>query len=204
MKGFTVQRTPQRLLSLFLLVPLLALVASCGDDQSSDSSAGDTSNDADVSFATDMLAHHAQAIEMADMAVDKAQDPDVVELATSVKEAQQPEIETMSGWLEAWDEPVPDVGEGSMSGMDHGSMGDDMPGMMTSEEMQRLDDASGEQFEQLWLEMMIEHHTGAVQMAEAELGNGESTDAKELAQTIIDAQEAEISTMERLLGNYSN
>ncbi|MBA2445535.1 MAG: DUF305 domain-containing protein [Nocardioidaceae bacterium] len=195
----------RRRLSALVLVPLLALLVACASDDStpsssSSSSDADAHNDMDVSFATDMISHHAQAIEMADMAISMGADAAVVELANQIKDAQQPEIDTMSGWLEAWDEPVPDTSMGSMSGMDHGDMGGGMPGMMTAEDMQSLDDASGPEFDQLWLEMMTEHHEGAVEMAKTEVQDGENTDAKALAQTIIDAQEAEISTMEDLLG----
>lgn len=190
------RRRTQRRLGAFVLVPLLALVAACGgDDPSAGSSAGDTHNDSDVSFASDMIAHHAQAIEMAEMAPSQAQDPEVVDLANQISDAQQPEIDTMSSWLEAWGEPVPDTGMGSMSGMDHGEMAE----MMTPEDMQRLTDASGREFDRLWLEMMMEHHKGAIDMSETELQDGENADAKELAQTIIDSQEAEISTMQEML-----
>jgi len=184
-------------LGAFVLVPVLAITACGGDDPSS--SAGDTHNDSDVSFASEMIPHHAQAIEMADMALSQAQDPEVVDLANEISDAQQPEIDTMSSWLEAWAEPVPDTGMGSMSGMDHGEMAE----MMTPEDMQRLTDASGKEFDRLWLEMMMKHHEGAIDMSETELQDGENADAKELAQTIIDSQEAEISTMQEMLSGGS-
>lgn len=194
------QRSFQRRLGALALTALLAFAAACGGEEpASDSSASDTHNEADVSFATDMISHHAQAVEMADMAIDKAESSEVVDLANQIKDAQQPEIDTMSGWLEAWDEPVPDTSMDSMSGMDPG----DMAGMMTEEDMKRLDEASGARFEQLWLEMMIEHHSGAVDMAETELEEGENAEAKALAQTIIEAQEKEIATMEDLVSGSS-
>lgn len=194
------QRSFQRRLGALAVTALLALTAACGGDEpATDSPASDTHNEADVSFATDMISHHAQAVEMADMAIDKAESSEVVDLANQIKDAQQPEIDTMSGWLEAWDEPVPDTSMDSMSGMDHG----DMAGMMTEEDMKRLDEASGARFEQLWLEMMIEHHSGAVDMAETELEEGENAEAKALAQTIIEAQEKEIATMEALVSGSS-
>ena len=194
-------RTHRRLGTL-VLVPLMALVAACGggDDASPDSSADSGHNDMDVSFATGMIPHHAQAVEMADMAVSMADDSEVVDLANQIKDAQQPEIDTMSGWLEAWGEDVPDTSMGSMSGMDHGDMNSGMSGMMSPEDMQRLEGASGATFDEMFLEMMIEHHQGAIEMSQTELQDGENADAKALAQTIIDAQEAEIATMEGLFG----
>lgn len=195
-------RSTQRRLGTLVLIPLLALVAACGgNDSGSDSSAGSAHNDADVSFATDMIPHHSQAIEMADLALVQAQSPDVLGLAKQIKQAQDPEITRMSSWLESWGEPTPDTSMGSMSGMDHGD-GDDgsMPGMMTSDDLQRLGSVSGAEFDRMWLQMMTEHHEGAVEMSKTELRDGESTDATSLAQTIVDAQEAEISTMHELLG----
>ncbi len=93
-----------------------------------------------------------------------------------------------------------DMTADDMGGMDHSIMGDGgMAGMMTPEDMQALTKASGAEFDQMWLEMMIEHHEGAIDMARTELADGESTDAKALAQDIIDAQQAEITAMKGLL-----
>lgn len=195
------QRRTQRRLGALVLFALLALLTACGGGNDSTSADNTTPaamtghNDADVMFAQGMIAHHEQAIEMAQMAVTKATSPDVVDLANQIQDAQQPEIDTMTGWLKSWDESADDMG-----GMDHSSMGDGgMAGMMTPEDMQALTKASGAEFDQMWLEMMIEHHEGAIDMAKTELADGESTDAKALAQDIIDAQQAEIITMKGLL-----
>ena len=75
-----------------------------------------------------------------------------------------------------------------------------MPGMMSGEEMQALEDAPAAEFEQLFLEMMIEHHRGAVAMAETEKENGSYGPAKSMAEDIITTQNAEIDTMNKLLG----
>lgn len=167
-----------------LVAALALLLAGC---------AGADHDDADVQFAQQMIPHHAQAVEMADMALDQADDPAVRDLAERIAGAQEPEIRTMSDWLEAWDEEVPST-DGSMSG----GMGE-MEGMMTSEDMDRLAQASGPAFDRLWLELMIEHHTGAIAMAEAEQRDGEYDEAVELAGEIASTQQAEITEMERLL-----
>ncbi len=75
-----------------------------------------------------------------------------------------------------------------------------MPGLATEEELAALDSASGAEFEELWLEMMIEHHEGAITMAEDEVAAGEDPDAVSLAEGIISAQADEVDRMERLLG----
>jgi len=155
-------------------------------------------NDADVTFATNMIPHHAQAITMAEMALTHATNAEVKTLATAIKAAQDPEIQAMSGWLKGWGKPVPTTTAGpGMSGM--GGMGGTMPGMMSDQEMTGLNKASGPAFETMWLEMMIRHHEGAVTMAKTELTSGGNAEAKKLAQAIIDGQTKEIAQMKTLL-----
>jgi uncharacterized protein (DUF305 family) len=83
-----------------------------------------------------------------------------------------------------------------MGGMDHGGS---TGGMMSDTQLQQLGQVRGAEFDRMFLTMMVEHHTGAVQMAETELASGRSAEAKKLAQAIIDAQRAEISEMNTLL-----
>lgn len=82
-------------------------------------------------------------------------------------------------------------------GMDHGDM--DMEGMSQEEAMAELESLSGAEFDRRFLELMIAHHRGAVDMAQEELDGGENPEALELAQKIIDDQQAEISETEQLL-----
>ncbi|NGO43823.1 DUF305 domain-containing protein [Streptomyces ureilyticus] len=155
-------------------------------------------NDADVSFATDMIQHHRQAVEMADLAADRASSQEVKDLATKIEGAQDPEIKTMSGWLTSWGEGVP----ADMSGMEGHNMGDmsSMPGMMSSEDMDKLEKASGAEFDKMFLEMMIKHHEGAVEMAETQKADGKYGPAVKLADDVITAQTAEIEQMNKMLG----
>ncbi|MDX2377711.1 DUF305 domain-containing protein [Microbacterium sp. LRZ72] len=158
-------------------------------------------NDADVAFAMEMIMHHQQAIEMADVFLAKDDvAPEVFALAERIKDAQQPEIDTMNKWLASWGQEAMSGTEnmGSMDGMDHGSMSG-MGGMMSAEDMAALEDASGPEASRLFLEQMIVHHEGAVEMAESELTDGQHPLAIELAQKIIDDQTAEIAEMEELL-----
>lgn len=179
-------------------VALLVLLAGCGSDSSS--SPGNPSNSgshnaADVAFASGMIPHHAQAIQMADMAIDSAKDADLITLARQIKAAQSPEIDTMSGWLRAWGEPVPDTSMVSMSGMDHG----DVTGMMSSRDLAHLRKATGSVFDEMWLDMMVNHHEGAVDMARTEVADGESPAAQQLARDIITAQQREIRQMNAMM-----
>lgn len=159
-------------------------------------------NPADITFAQGMIPHHQQAIDMADLATDRASSAKVKDLAFKIKQAQDPEIEQLKQMLEAWGAPEqPDSG-GSMPGMGHGgSSGDQsaMPNMMTDQQMQQLENGNGAGFDKMFLEMMIMHHQGAIKMAESEVSQGQNPQAKTLAKKIIEDQLAEISTMQNLL-----
>ena len=145
-------------------------------------------NDADVAFAQQMIPHHEQAVEMAALAATNASDQRVKDLATQIEAAQSPEIEEMQGWLESWGEDAT-----AEDGEEHAGMA------MSDEDMAALEAATGPEFDRMFLEMMIEHHTSAIEMAEIEIADGEFPDAIELAQAIKSAQEAEITEMEALL-----
>ena len=146
-------------------------------------------NQADVIFATMMVPHHQQAIEMSDTLLAKqGVDGRVTELAQKIKAAQQPEIDTMNGWLDAWGQ------KSDMGGMD---MGGD--GMMSQQDMDALTNASGADASRLFLTQMIRHHQGAISMATIETEKGKATDAVALAKKIAAAQTAEIATMQQLL-----
>ena len=151
-------------------------------------------NDADVAFVQGMIPHHRGALEMAQLADGRAQDPRVLDLASRIEAAQDPEIETMTGWLEEWGQAE----SGDMGGMDHGSgdMGD-MGGM--DMDMSGLEAATGTEFDRMFLEMMTEHHQGAVEMAEVEIADGQNPDAIALAREIASSQTAEIEEMQTLL-----
>ncbi|WP_257424547.1 MULTISPECIES: DUF305 domain-containing protein [Nocardioides] len=161
-----------------------------GMDHGSSEQAADV-NDADIMFASMMIVHHEQAIEMSDIVL--AQDgvaPEVIELAEAIKTAQGPEIDQLRGWLDDWGVDPDDQGA---DGMDHGD------GMMSEEDLAALEAADGAEASRLFLEQMIVHHEGAVAMARAEVDDGRNPDAVELARGVIDAQTTEIQEMNDLL-----
>jgi uncharacterized protein (DUF305 family) len=199
-----------------LTVAALGLtLTACGEDAdpggSSTSSGletasnGDVFNAADVRFATDMVPHHAQAIQMVTLTDGRTIDPAVKELADSIREAQAPEVEVMVDWLTAWGEQVPDTAlDHSHAGHDTSEMPDmggtdGMPGMMSVAEMQALADAPDAEFEVMFLEMMKQHHEGAVEMSEDEQAHGTFPDAVALAESIQSTQQVEIDEIDRLL-----
>lgn len=149
---------------------------------------------ADVTFATEMIPHHAQALSMVDMTRGRRLSPDVQKLAAAIKAAQTPEIETMSGWLRGWHETIPDTHMSRMPGMSS-----DAPGMMSDADMAKLKKAPGAGFEKMWLQMMVKHHTGAIRMAEREQADGRYQPAVALAGRIIKSQSAEITRMRTML-----
>lgn len=170
-------------------------------------------NHADVSFAQMMIEHHRGAIEMADLAPTRAASDDVKQLAAKIKAAQAPEIKQMSGWLTAWGTgPVASSSSamggmsgmssssamGSMSGMPQGSSAS-MPGMMSGEQMDQLTAATGAAFDKMFLQSMMAHHQGALEMAKTEKKSGQNRDALALADSIISSQTAEIATMKDML-----
>ncbi|GGU26926.1 DUF305 domain-containing protein [Lentzea flava] len=185
---------------------VVALVAGCGGndtagmDHSSSSTAPAATgsgqaaghNADDVTFAQGMVPHHQQALDMAKLVPSRSTNAKVLDLAKRIEGAQDPEIQKMNGWLKEWGAST------SMPGMDHGSM-PGMAGMMSAEDMKMLEQAKGAPFDKMWLEMMIKHHEGAVEMAKTEVQKGGNADAKKLAQDIVDAQQKEITEMRELL-----
>lgn len=180
-------------------VTALALALSGCSSEEPDAG-GDGFNEADVAFATDMVQHHAQALSMVDLTMGRGLSPELADLAEEIRQAQAPEIEQMVDSLEEWDQPVPETGRDHANAHgDAAEMDADMPGMMSAEQMTALEDASDAEFEDLWLSMMIEHHEGAVTMAEEVRAAGEDAETATLAEGIIETQQAEIERMQALL-----
>ena len=173
---------PALLRPFLLVVTALALVLTgCGS--------GGSHDDADVAFATGMVPHHQQAVQMSDVLLGKAGvDADVLALATKIKAEQAPEIAQMTGWLNDWAAPAPTGGMDGMGG-----------GMMSQADMNALGSAQGRTAQTLFLQGMIRHHEGAVAMATTEVAQGKNAEAKSLAQSIVTSQQAEIDQMNQLL-----
>ncbi|MFE9876204.1 DUF305 domain-containing protein [Streptomyces sp. NPDC005784] len=192
---------------------LLAACGSAGDDEGMRGMhhGGDTSsatatagaagsggfNDADVTFAQMMIPHHRQAVEMAELADGRAADAEIKDLAGRIEKAQDPEINTMTGWLKSWNKPT---NGGSMAGTD-GMGGMDMggDGMMSDKDMTRLKALKGRAFDTMFARMMIDHHNGAITMAKTERSGGKNTETKKLADDIVTGQSAEVSRLRSIL-----
>jgi len=140
----------------------------------------------DIMFAQMMIPHHQQAVDMSTLAETRTTNPEILALAKQIKDAQAPEIKQMTAWIES---------SGSSMDMGH-DMG--MGGMLTDEQMTALENAQGAAFDKLYLEGMIGHHQGALQMAKM-IENSDNAEAKELAANIIKSQSAEIDKMKQML-----
>lgn len=180
------------------LALLLALTAACGTENTAQPSTAPTSttseptgdhNRSDVEFATKMIPHHEQAIVVADLALERASSPEVSDLARRIKAAQEPELERLLALPILWGETAT-PGEGER---DH-----DHSHLMTEETFQALQQSTGQAFDALWLQTMVEHHEGAAHMAEAQLRNGRNALASMYAQDIIDRHSKEIDEMRKL------
>lgn len=151
-------------------------------------------NHADIAFAQMMIPHHAQAVEMSDIMLAKQDIPaEATALAAKIKAAQAPEIELMTGWLKAWNQPT-----GMMAGT--AMPGHSMGGMVDAEGVAKLNAAQGSEAARLFLKQMIGHHEGAIDMAQQEIGAGKYPPALQLSRDIVASQEAEIVEMRALLG----
>jgi uncharacterized protein (DUF305 family) len=161
-------------------------------------------NDEDVGFATDMIQHHAQAIQMANITIGREGiDPRVADLAEKIRVSQTGEIDTMSQWLRDWGEPVPETGFATGDSHTHsddpmGSSGGDhtdLPGMMSAAELRALAKAPDREFDALWIQMMVEHHQGAIAMAEKVQHEGKDEDVADLAADIESVQRREVKDL---------
>lgn len=158
---------------------LIFLLSGCATSEK----ANPEFSNSDIMFAEMMIPHHEQAIEMSDLALAISKDPEILALAEEIKSAQAPEISEMKSW------------GASHMGSHAGHM---MDGMLSSDEMDALENSTGSEFDRLFLEGMIKHHEGAIEMAEMVI-DSESPRAAALGAAIIETQKAEIEKMKELL-----
>jgi uncharacterized protein (DUF305 family) len=151
----------------------------------------------EVGFARDMIVHHAQAVEMAELVRDRTESEEIRILATDIALTQQAQIGMMQGWLDVWGLPATST-EPAMAWMGHPTEGR-MPGMASPEEINRFREVPPEEADELFLRLMIEHHRAAIPMAEAILEETDQPAVEELAGAIASSQRAEIGTMQGML-----
>jgi uncharacterized protein (DUF305 family) len=157
---------------------------------------------AEAGFLRDMYSHHAQAVEMAMTIRDRTDDEELNTLTTEIALGQSTQMGTMLGYLALWDLPLGST-EPSMTWMGHPVEGL-MPGMATDEEIAQLATLPVAEAEILFLQLMIRHHQGGVEMAQAYLDRGDQEEVALMADRIVLLQAAEIDTMNYLLEQRGN
>jgi uncharacterized protein (DUF305 family) len=153
----------------------------------SDEAASTAYTDDELMFASMMIPHHSQAVTMSELALNNSTNEDIRALATAIRDAQAPEIAQMQSWLD----------ESDYSGTHAGHM--DMGGLLSDEELAELSSAKGSTFDRLFLEGMIAHHEGALEMISM-IQNSSNAEVKKLYSNILTSQSAEIEAMKALLG----
>jgi len=152
--------------------------------------------EADVHFMQGMIAHHAQAIYMSRMAVDRGANPRLLKFANKIDQSQQAEIRLMQDWLVANKQSAPDTNSWRTM---------TMPGMLTPAQLATLDSARGPEFDKQFLHLMIQHHEGALKMVADLLATplaAQDVDVSVFANDVVTVQTAEIDTMNEMLANF--
>ncbi|WP_393915925.1 DUF305 domain-containing protein [Halostreptopolyspora alba] len=149
----------------------------------------DGHNEADAEFMVQMIEHHKQALDMSELAEDRADRDAIVSIAERIYDAQNAEIKAMQGWVDS------NVDDPQEYEIDHS----EMPGMATPEEMAELEDSSGDDFDRLFVDLMVTHHEGGVTMAEDVLIDGESDMISSFASDVIATQRGEIARMRDII-----
>jgi uncharacterized protein (DUF305 family) len=166
----------------------------------------------DAGFARDMQAHHTQAVELSRLVRDRTDDEAIRTLALDILLTQNNQAGQMAGWLETWGLPQASdrpamawAGEGHQHAATTSDDGDAprglaaMPGWVSNDDMARLDAAEGVDAERLYLQLMIPHHEGGVEMAEMAVDAAQGAQVRALARSIIRSQTAEITVLETML-----
>ncbi|GAB3183209.1 DUF305 domain-containing protein [Nesterenkonia halophila] len=160
-------------------------------DWQDDQDSGDRWNEADAAFMRMMIPHHAQAVEMTALVDERAHSKQLIRFAERMHLAQEAEIDAMGDWLAERGLEIPD-----------GETDELMPGMLTPEQMEALRAAEGKEFDRLFLEGMIAHHEGALDMCDTAQAEGIDLDAQQMVTHIASSQAGEIARMEDLLRKY--
>jgi len=194
---------------------LLLLGGIVGGRLTSPAGAAPSTTSAEAGFARDMQTHHQQAVRMSMTIYATTSDPALRTLSYDIATSQGQQAGQMYAWLTTWGLPqaAPEPSMTWMSrpaldgaGHDHGGgmthePGERMPGLATEAQLAELESATGADADRLFLELMIAHHRGGVEMAEAVLDRSDEPVVRSLATGVVTAQEGEITYMEQLLAD---
>jgi uncharacterized protein (DUF305 family) len=176
----TTQKLKIGVSTLLLAVILGAVIATLSGEERSESG---EFNRADVMFMDMMIVHHDQAIEMAELAENRTNNGNILELSNNISRAQKAENQQMTNWMRSL-------------GFEPGNHRR-MAGMASEQEMQQLKNSNGSEFNTLFAEMMTEHHEGGIEMAQHHYRAGRNPELKEMQQQMIETQQNEIEKMKK-------
>jgi uncharacterized protein (DUF305 family) len=191
------RRAAGAIAAVLLAVGVLTACGGSPEHRAASSSANQTSepadhNAADIAFARNMVPHHKQAVQMAQMVPTNTANQRIIALANQITVTQVPDMQAFTAWLMQRQDQDTHQAQG------HDSRG--MPGMVDPATMTRLQSLNGAEFDRLWLTTMIAHDRGAVALAQDELAHGRNADVMYLARTIIANEQAEINQMQQMQG----
>ena len=175
-----------------LAVVAVVLLAACGDPTPTSTATGAQAgfNDADVRFLQAMIPHHQQAIDAAKLVTGRTDRSQLITLADAITASQAAQIQTMKGWLQRWQQPLPATNQ-----MTHEA--EHVWGMMSKGELDWLARLNGREFDLGFTTSMKTHHLGAIKMASAILQEGRSPEVRRLASQILTAQQDEVDQLTR-------
>lgn len=174
-----------RWLMMTALLVLAALLGACGGGQNTANGGGKEFNQTDVAFVQNMLPHHMGGVKLGELAVKKGVNPQVKSIGQDIVNAQTQEAKTLQAMLKTF-----------------GASEQSMPGPIDERDkrdMAKLEKASGQEFDRMWLEVISGHHSAAIQMAQIEVGGGAYPQTKELASSIVETQTKELTQFNKLL-----
>jgi uncharacterized protein (DUF305 family) len=183
--GWSTAKVVGLLAAVVFVAVLLALALQSRFD-------GQPADSVDVGFLQDMIAHHEQAIQLGLLGVHNADDDDVSHFAQESIVAQQWEIGYMTALLEDWGHGTGDTDRDTMSWMDMSTPVEAMPGMATAEEMAAFRTASGDEADEMFLQLMSRHHAGGIHMAEEAAEHASDDRVRALAERMAFNQQREI------------
>jgi uncharacterized protein (DUF305 family) len=186
-------RNALAVVAVLALATALALTGCSSSDSPAAPAAPPPVGPADITFASQTLPHHQQALDMASIAAERSASERVKVLAARITEAQEPEIARLSSMLESWGQPAPED-----PGL-HTAENAGLSGMLTEQDMAALESAPAHGFDRMFLDLMIRHHQGAVDMANRELATGVNPQARQFAEHIVASQGAEITELRSLV-----
>src|SRR6185312_9183996 len=178
------------------LLAVMCLSSCAGASQQHSASAAQSTaeadhNDVDHSFARKMVTHHEQTVEMALMVTSNTKNQQVIDLANRIYGSQVSELQAFRSFLMKWSDA---------QGHDTAGQGVSAAGMVAQSTIDKSKSMSGPEFDRLWLTSMIDHHRGAITMAQDEVAHGRNSDVIYLARSIITSEQPEIDQMNQMLG----